>query len=195
MLLITFCISFQNIILVFTTNELSKGYMSIALAFSTICISLLSTYRLCKDKWKIFNLYILLDNIFLTEVASCFGFIGFLLLINDGYWYQTITMLAFPLEIVFFVGNFRILMLQVRWSKWRVILFKLVLLADSAVFFEIGAYYMSNDYKYTGGSNTDLDGKIKDFVLLYIFGLFALFVELYSKMCDVDQTAELKFDY
>lgn len=54
---------------------------------------------------------------------------------------------------------------------------------------------MSNDYKYTAGSDTGLDGKIKDFVLLYIFGLFALFVELYSKICDMDQTAELKFDY
>jgi hypothetical protein len=54
---------------------------------------------------------------------------------------------------------------------------------------------MSNDYKYTGGSDIALDGKIKDFVLLYIFGIFALFVELYSKICDMDQTAELKFDY
>jgi hypothetical protein len=54
---------------------------------------------------------------------------------------------------------------------------------------------MSNNYLYTGGSNTELDGKIKDFVLLYIFGLFALFVELYSKICDIDQTAELKFEY
>jgi hypothetical protein len=97
---------------------------------------------------------VLLDNIFLTQVASCFGFIGFLLLINEGYWYQAITMMAFPLEIIFFVGNFRILMLLVKWSKWRIILFKLVLLADSAVFFEIGAYYMSNDYQYTGGADT-----------------------------------------
>jgi hypothetical protein len=87
------------------------------------------------------------------------------------------------------------MMLHVKWSKWRVILFKLVLLADSAVFFEIGAYYMSVDFQYTGGANKELDGKVKDFVLLYIFGLFALFVELYSKMCDIDQTAELKFDY
>jgi hypothetical protein len=81
------------------------------------------------------------------------------------------------------------MMLQVRWSKWRIILFKLVLLADSAVFFQIGAYYMSNNYLYTAGVDTVLDGKIKDFVLLYIFGLFALFVELYKKVCDADQTS------
>jgi hypothetical protein len=103
--------------------------------------------------------------------------------------------MAFPIEIIFFVGNFRIMMLSVKWSKWRVILFKLVLLADSTVIFEIAAYYMSNDYKYTKGVDTELDSQIKDFVLLYIFGLFALFVELYSKMCDIDQTNELKFDY
>jgi hypothetical protein len=48
---------------------------------------------------------------------------------------------------------------------------------------------MSSNFLYTKGNNTVLDGKVKDFVLLYIFGLFALFVELYSKMCDIDQTS------
>jgi len=68
------------------------------------------------------------------------------------------------------------MMLIVKWSRWKVILFKLVLLADSAVFFQIGAYYMSANYQYTNGTLPELDGKVKDFVLLYIFGLFALFV-------------------
>ncbi len=36
---------------------------------------------------------------------------------------------------------------------------------------------------------------MKDFVLLYIFGLFALFVEMYAKMCEIDQTTDLKFEY
>lgn len=67
-------------------------------------------------------------------------------------------------------------MLHVKWSKWRVILFKLVLLADSAVFFQIGAHYITVRYEYTGGENPEIDSKAMDFVLLYIFGLFALFV-------------------
>lgn len=136
-----------------------------------------------------------MDNIFLTQVASSFGFIGFLLVIYYGDWFQVVTMVAFPIEIIFFVGNFRVMMLYVRWSKWRVILFKLILLADSAVFFQIGAHYINVNYNYTGGHNPEIDQKAKDFVLLYIFGLFALFVEMYSKMCDIDQTSELKFDY
>lgn len=150
--------------------------MSISILVVTICISMITTYNLCKDKWKIFNLYFLLDNIFLAQVASSFGFVGFLLVIYNNYWYQIITMMAFPIEIIFFVGNFRIMMLIVKWSKWKVILFKFVLLADSAVFFQIGAYYMSVNYQYTNGRLPELDGKVKDFVLLYIFGLFALFV-------------------
>jgi len=50
------------------------------------------------------------------------------------------------------------------------------LLADAVVFFEVGSYYMSTDFAYSGGSDKNLDGKVKDFVLLYVFGLFALFV-------------------
>lgn len=161
----------------------------------TIIITTITTYSLCRDFWKVFNLYILLDNIFLTQVASSFGFIGFLLVLYDGHWYQIISMLAFPVEILFYVGNFRIMMLMVKWSKWRVILFKLIMLADSAVFFEIGAYYMSANFQYSDGTDTTLDGQVKDFVLLYIFGLFALFVEMYSKMCDIDQTSDLKYCY
>lgn len=194
-LILCFSISFQNIPLVFTNDEVMKGYMSITIMVVTIIISIITTYTLCSDGWKVFNLYILLDNIFLTQVASSFGFIGFLLVIYDGYWYQVISMMAFPVEIIFFVGNFRIMMLIVKWSKWRVILYKLVLLADSALFFEIGAYYMSANYLYSDGTDTTLDGKVKDFVLLYIFGLFALFVEMYSKMCDIDQTSDLKYCY
>ncbi len=149
--MLTFCISFQNIPLVFTSNEMNKAYMSIGILLVTLIISLFTTYKLCQDSWKIFNLYVLLDNIFLAQVASSFGFVGFLLVIYTQDWYQVLTMAAFPLEIIFFVGNFRILMLHVKWSKWKVILFKLILLADSAVFFEIGAYYMSVDYRYTNG--------------------------------------------
>jgi hypothetical protein len=84
-------------------------------------------------------------------VASSFGFIGFLLVIYTDNWYEMVSMVAFPLEMVFFVGNFRVMMLIVKWSKWRVILYKLILLADSALFFEIGAYYLSVNYYYTGG--------------------------------------------
>lgn len=54
---------------------------------------------------------------------------------------------------------------------------------------------MTVDFQYSGGANPELDGKVKDFVLLYVFGCFALFVELYTKMSDIDQTGELKFDY
>lgn len=82
-LLLSFTVSFQNIVHVFSSDELGKGYMSIVIMVSTIIISIVTTYTLCRDKWKVFNLYILLDNIFLTQVASSFGFIGFLLVIYD----------------------------------------------------------------------------------------------------------------
>ena len=188
-------ISFQNIFLVFTSDELQKAYMSAGMIVGTITVSLLTTYGLTKEAMRSLHLYVLLDNMFLMQVASSFGFVGFLLVVYKGYWYQVISMIAFPLEIIFFVGNFRVLLAHVRWSRWRLILYKLALLADATLFFEIGAYYMSSGFNYTGGSDTTLDGKVKDFVLLYIFGMFTLFVELYSKMSDIDETAELKFTY
>ena len=96
-LLISFCLSFQNVVLVFTTDEDKKGYMSITIMLCTIVVSVITTLSLTSNKWKIINLYMLLDNIFLVEVASAFGFIGFVMVIyTPGNLMQLITMIAFP---------------------------------------------------------------------------------------------------
>lgn len=96
-LLTSFCLSFQNVLLVFTRNEQNKGIMSIVVMLCIILVSVITTLSLTKDKWKIFNLYILLDNIFLVQVASAFGFVGFVLVIyTPGNLMQLITMIAFP---------------------------------------------------------------------------------------------------
>jgi hypothetical protein len=109
--------------------------MSIIVTIITLTISYCSTIGLAKDKWEILHLYVLLDNIFLAQVASAIGFISLLLVTFTGEWYQMSVLISFPFEVIFFVGNFRVMMLRVQWSKMRVIFFKIILLADAALFF------------------------------------------------------------
>jgi hypothetical protein len=48
---------------------------------------------------------------------------------------------------------------------------------------------MTVNYSYSGGENTALDSKVKDFILLYAFGTFDFFMQLFAKISDFDQTA------
>ncbi len=40
-----------------------------------------------------------------------------------------------------------------------------------------------------------MDSRFKDFTLLYTFGNFAFFAELYMKIGDFDKTGDFQFDY
>lgn len=51
------------------------------------------------------------------------------------------------------------------------------------------------NYRITGGLNPDIDSSFKDFALLYTFGNFAFFNELYDKVTDFDETSELIWTY
>jgi len=150
--------------------------MSIAVMIGMISVSLISTYHMRPDLGKVLQMYTLVDNIFLMQIVSSFGFIGFLMVISDGKWYHIVSMIAFPLEIIFFIGNFRVLLLYVRWTKLQMVIYKIILMAGAVLFFQIGALYMDADFSYSGGTDPVLDGAVKDFVLLYIFGMFTLFV-------------------
>jgi hypothetical protein len=104
-------------------------------------------------------------------------------------------MFGIPISFFFFVGNFRVCVRFSDWKKWRIIPFKFSLMVGAICFFEIGAYFMTVNYSYSGGENTALDSKVKDFILLYAFGTFDFFMQLFAKISDFDQTAELKYVY
>jgi hypothetical protein len=48
---------------------------------------------------------------------------------------------------------------------------------------------MTVNYSYSGGVDSALDSKIKDFILLYAFGTFDFFMQLFGKISDFDQTS------
>lgn len=54
---------------------------------------------------------------------------------------------------------------------------------------------MAVNYSYTKGQLEELDSKIKDFITLYAFGTFEFFCGLLGKICDFDQTSDLKWVY
>jgi hypothetical protein len=147
------------------------------------------------DLKEMFLLYTLFDNILVAEIAAEIGLVGSLLITSGGKLEDHLLMAMVPISFFFFVGNFRVCIRHADWKRYQIIVYKLSILMGAVCFFEIGAYFMAVGYSFTNKANEDLDNKIKDFITLYAFGTFEFFLQIFGKICDFDQTADLKWVY
>lgn len=138
----------------------------VGIGFACIMVLVLATclYTSCylaTDKWELFNLYVLIDNMLLVSIAASIGFVSFNQFRSDGQWYFYLVAVSFPFDFLLLVGNFRVLMVKGEWTKWRIILYKFTLLVCCIMFFQIGVYFITVDYSYTDGKNSTFDGTVK----------------------------------
>lgn len=142
-----------------------------------------------------FQLYFLLDNMLLVYVAAVIGFISFSNFRSDGAWLYTAIAITFPVDFFLLIGNYRVMLVRAEWSKWKIILSKANLLVCCIMFFQIGVFFISENYSYTNSLDPTFDGQMKQLMLLNVFGTFSLVIEMYSKMTDLDHTGELQSKY
>ena len=71
---------------------------------------------------------------------------------------------------------------------------KLSLALSCLSFLILGAYFMKNSFENIPISEEEQD-PLQEFFFLYIFGLFTLYFELFSRMSDLDGTSELQYHY
>lgn len=112
-----------------------------------------------------------------------------------GKWQEYFSAICVPLLHFLLSANFRFLLLNYHWNRLKTITFKIVLLLGAIVLFGVGTYIMFINFKISKGLDPDIDSRFKDFTLLYTFGNFAFFGELYMKIGDFDKTGDLEFNY
>jgi hypothetical protein len=117
-----------------------------------------------------------LDNILLVYVAALIGFICFSNFRSDGSWHYDAIAITFPIDFFLIIGNYRVMLVKAEWSKWKIILYKGALLVCCIMFFEIGVYFITVNYSYTGGLDSTFDGQMKELMLLNVFGTFSLVI-------------------
>lgn len=89
----------------------------------------------------------------------------------------------------------RVMLVHMNWSKWKLIIFKLHAMMNCLMFFICGVYFILVDFSYTQHMLKSFDDKVHDFMVLFIFTMFSFAYELYSKITDLDHTAELRYIY
>ena len=93
------------------------------------------------------------------------------------------------------VGNYRTILLYMKWSVPKVILFKLSKLGSILFYLCFGTYYVLGDISYSKGANSTLDDKVQNLVILFVFSGFALQLEIFNRASDFDGTSNLKSTY
>jgi hypothetical protein len=89
----------------------------------------------------------------------------------------------------------RVFLVHIKWPKWQIIFFKLSVMVNTLMFFISGVYFILVNFTYTRHRFPKFDGKVHDFMVLFIFSMFAYGYELYNKITDLDRTGDLRYIY
>ena len=146
MMLATLLLSFQNYVFFMFANDSIKiavGVPSVVIAFiieGVICC------KLTDSKWETFQLFILLDNIFIALVAALLGFIGMILLLFGSSMNALFGVLIAILCISFIclTGTYRVMLGKAKFPRYQVISMKITLILGSLAYLILAVYYMQN---------------------------------------------------
>jgi hypothetical protein len=72
------------------------------------------------------------------------------------------------------IGNFRIITKYMKWTVFRVVLYKISKVFQILFYLIFGAYYILADISYSKNTDDTLDGQVQELVILFVFTGFAL---------------------
>lgn len=132
---------------------------------------------------KLVQLYILLDNTFLMEVASVitYTFLNY----KKDIRFSTGALICYPILLFFLVGNFRVMLLYSRWNKPQVIIYKLIKIIGSTYFLVYGTYLIIK---------TD-DSTESDLFMLWVFTTCGFWGEMFFCINSFDESDGLSTRY
>lgn len=124
------------------------------LMFIFVILGLISSIvsNLLIINWReVLKMYLLLDSTIPVVIAASIGFFAIYNFSSTGEWYQILYSIAYPIWIVYLGGSLRVMIKHVKWSRWEIVLYKLVLLFSGLILFYVGFEYMNGKYKISSG--------------------------------------------
>jgi hypothetical protein len=138
----------------------------------------------------------MIDNILLVTVAVCLAFTSLIMIFDvKNQWQYKILEAGLPTLIIIYSTLTRIFLVHLKWTKWRLIFFKISIMMNNLMFLSMVVHFIYIDFSYTMHYLPTFDSKVKDFMLLYIFAMFSYTYELYSKVTDLDHTCNFRYCY
>jgi hypothetical protein len=101
----------------------------------------------------------------------------------------------FYLESFFMVTALKVVIINMRWTKWKVIMMKGLMLYLAITFFYFGVYYIQTRKSFVKIEDEKIQQKMNGFQILYVFSAFSNFLESYKKISSFDGTEHFRYDY
>lgn len=190
-------ISSMNIYsLFYDTKDLDRKCF-IALGVSGFCcLTIVLSAILLKIKFVDFlNALFIIDSILLSQIVTTVAFVGMMRYLDRNKWQMKVIEATFGFGVISYGISVRMLLLHMKWVKWRVLTYKLSLFFSALTYFGIGIYCFYTNYSFTFNILKFFDKQCRYFVLLYVFASFELLCKLVKTMGNFDYTDKLKYDF
>lgn len=187
-------LSYINFPIFFGVDIVVLAIIGIAIVIFTHVVFIWNGCLLVQSKMEFFHYMFLLDPIFVGLCAAVVGLVGILLIIMPPEGYVLALAFLMAIDLVFFTGNWRMILAYCRYSRWQVIVSKISLLFGCFAYLILAAHFMRNAFSGIPISEEQQE-PLKEFFFLYIFGLFTLYLEIFAKMSDLDGTSDLNYYY
>lgn len=138
----------------------------------TILVFLSTTMFIGSFK-KLLNIFKILDKLVLIFVIGMASFYGLIIIVDNGTWPYLTLKLGFIIQGFSLNILYKMMLLYMKWSKTRVIIYKICLLGNCSVLMGLAGYYLTVNFSLTRGYIPSFDNKIQDFMMFFLFGLFA----------------------
>ena len=132
------------------------------------------------------------DPISIPMVLSIYAYCTFIIYIFELGTLDYISIAMMVLLFILYAAFHRIIMTEISWRKWQLIIYKIALGIGIGVYAIWGIYFIFPGIKWTEGKDPDLDESIKEFVIFYVIASAEFFIKLLENVCQIDKTADLE---
>lgn len=151
--------------------------------------TILTSVYLLRDVKQFFLIYFMLDPLMLITVCLIATYIFPYIAMDRVNATEILEEIGYFICNIVLVGNYRVILLHMSWTVPRVIGYKLVKLGSILFYLIFGTYYVLGDISYSKNANEEMDGKVQELVILFVFSGFALQLEIYNRASDFDKTS------
>lgn len=173
--------------------------VNINIAFLATCalrivFFLIISIRLIPFK-KFLHMVILFDPISIPMILSIYAYCMFIVFVfQDLTILDYASMVMMTLLFVFYAAFHRVLITQIMWRKWQLIIYKVSIGIAVGVYAIWGIYFIFPGVEWTNGQDPKLDSSVKEFVIFYVIASAQFLVKILQNICEVDKTADLYLD-
>lgn len=165
------------------------------MGFSLPLFYLMVTGYLLRDFSGFMGLYFLLDPLMVLTLCLIGVYIIPYVLMGKKSVPEILELVGYGVCNLAMVGNFRVMMLEMRWDSVMIVIYKLSKVFDILFYLGFGAYYKIDGVSYSKGTDIGLDSKVEFIVLLFVLSGFSLQVMIFNKVSDFDRTNQFKTNY